>query len=220
LGIRAEAAGALAAYWPEWNPLQREQLTPALNEYMNVQLFNADRGFGRTNLGNVYRAQGEFEKAEEAYLGAINVEPYFVNSYVNLADLYRVQGDEMKGLTLMQQGIKAQPKSGALRYSAGLSLLRLGKKTDASNYFKQATDTEAQNAQYWYVYGLSLEGIDTNKGAVALEKAFSLSGNPQHLFARCDQLLKAKSPQAKQCITQLEQYAPKNVIADLKKRLY
>lgn len=220
LGIRAEAAGALAAYWPEWNPLQREQLSPALNEYINIQLFNADRGFGRTNLGNVYRSQGQLEKAEEAYLGAINVEPYFVNSYVNLADLYRSQGDEVKGLSLMQQGIKAQPKSGALRYSAGLALLRLGKKTEASNYFEQATVVEPQNAQYWYVYGLSLEGINLNQGANALAKAFSLSGNPQHLFAQCDQLLKAKSLQAQSCITQLEQYAPKNVINELKKRLH
>lgn len=220
LGVRTEAAGALAAYWPEWNPLQREQLSPALDEYIEIQLFNADRGFGMTNLGNVYRAQGEFKQAEQAYLKAIKVEPYFVNSYVNLADLYRAQGNEMKGVELMQQGITAQPKSGALRYSTGLALLRLNDKAQASTYFKQATAVDPQNAQYWYIYGLSLEQSNTNQAANALATAFSLSANPQHLFAQCDLLLKAKSSQAKVCITQLEQYAPKNVIDALKKRLY
>ena len=220
LGVRTEAAGALGAYWPELNPLQREQLNPVLNEYINIQLFNSDRGFGRTNLGNVYRAKGQLKKAEKAYLGAIDIEPYFVNSYVNLADLYRRQGDENKGLELLKQGIQAQPKSGALPYSTGLSLLRLGNKSEAANYFKQAANIEKQNAQYWYVYGLSLEGINSEQGADALGKAFELSGNPQHLFAQCDLLLKGKLPQAAQCITQLEQYAPKSVISELKKRLY
>ncbi len=219
LAIRSEAAGALAAYWSDLNPLQKEQLTAPLNDYINIQLFNADRGFGRTNLGNVYRYQGKLEKAEQAYLGAIEIEPYFINSYVNLADMYRVQGKESKGLELLKEGIKAQPNSGALPYSAGLSLLRLEQKKEASQYFRKAAEIEKQNPQYWYVYGLSMEPFDGTVAAKALNQAFKLSGDPQHLFAQCDMLLKHKLEKAAQCITQLEQYAPKNVIDALKQRL-
>lgn len=219
LGVRSEAAGALAAYWPELNPLQREQLSAPLNEYINIQLFNADRGFGRTNLGNVYRSQGNLEKAEQAYLGAIEIEPYFINSYVNLADMYRTQGKEIKGLELLKKGIKAQPNSGALPYSAGLSLLRLEQKKEASQYFRKAAEIEKQNPQYWYVYGLSMESFDGVTAAQALSQAFELSGDPQYLFAQCDMLLKHQLAKAAQCITQLEQYAPKNVIDALKQRL-
>jgi len=220
LGVRTEAAGALAAYWAELNPMQREQLTPTLNEYVIIQEFNSDRGFGRTNLGNVYRAQGALKKAEQAYLAAIKIEPYFVNSYVNLADLYRSQGDEKKGLEILKQGIKAQPSSGVMPYSAGLALLRLNQKMEAIRLFKQATEIDKQSAQYWYVYGLSLEASNINQAAEALATAFQLSGNPQHLFAQCDLLLKVKSPKATPCIAQLEQYAPKHVINELKQRLY
>ncbi|MDD9177658.1 MULTISPECIES: multiheme c-type cytochrome [Aliivibrio] len=219
LAIRSEAAGALAAYWSDLNPLQKEQLTAPLNEYINIQLFNADRGFGRTNLGNVYRSQGKLEKAEQAYLGAIEIEPYFINSYVNLADMYRTQGKENKELELLKEGIKAQPNSGALPYSTGLALLRLEQKKEASQYFRKAAEIEKQNSQYWYVYGLSMEPFDGAAAAQALNQAFELSGDPQHLFAQCDMLLKNQLKKAAQCITQLEQYAPKNVIDALKQRL-
>lgn len=219
LGVRSEAAGALVTYWAELNPLQRDQLVPSLNEYINSQLFNSDRGFGRTNLGNVYRSQGKLEQAEQAYLGAIKVEPYFVNSYVNLADMYRMQGKESKGLALLNDGIKAQPNSGDLPYSAGLSLLRLDQKEEASQYFKKAAEIEKQNPQYWYVYGLSMGSFDGRVAAQALGQAFELSTDPQHLFAQCDMLLKHDLANAAQCITQLEQYAPKNVIDALKQRL-
>ncbi|OCH11428.1 multiheme c-type cytochrome [Aliivibrio fischeri] len=219
LAIRTETAGALAAYWSELNPLQREQLSPALDEYIEIQKFNSDRGFGRTNLGNVYRAQGELAKAEEAYLGAIEIEPYFVNSYVNLADLYRSQGKENKGYKILRKGINAQPNSGALRYSAGLSLLRLNQKAEAAERFKQATQIEKQNAQYWYVYGLSMESFSSQQAADALGHAFTISGNPQHLFVQCDMLLKNKSNKAKACINELQKYAPENVINSLNQRL-
>ncbi|MUJ29006.1 deca-heme c-type cytochrome [Aliivibrio fischeri] len=219
LAIRTETAGALAAYWSELNPLQREQLSPALDEYIEIQKFNSDRGFGRTNLGNVYRAQGELAKAEEAYLGAIEIEPYFVNSYVNLADLYRSQGKENKGYKILRKGINAQPNSGVLRYSAGLSLLRLNQKAEAAERFKQATQIEKQNAQYWYVYGLSMESFNAKQAADALGRAFTISGNPQHLFAQCDMLLKYQSNKAKTCINELQKYAPENVINSLNQRL-
>ena len=219
LAIRTETAAALAAYWPELSAAQRQQITPALNEYMDIQSFNADRGFGRTNLANIYRAQGQLMKAKQAYLGAIAIEPYFVNSYVNLADLYRQQGADIQGLALLKQGMLAQPKSAALPYSAGLALLRLGQKQAAVGMFKQATVIDTENGQYWYVYGLSMVSSDFQQAAGALAQAFDLSGNPEHLFARCDILLTHQAPQAQSCINRLAQYAPKNVIAALSERL-
>ncbi|MFA0252656.1 tetratricopeptide repeat protein, partial [Vibrio sp. 10N.261.45.A4] len=122
----------LVVYWSELNEQQKQALAKPLQEYMEIQEFNSDRGFGRTNLGNVYRAQGDYGQAIKEYKGAIAVEPYFANSYVNLADLYRVQGKEPQVFSTLEQGIKAQPKSGALRYSAALSLLRQGKNSQAT----------------------------------------------------------------------------------------
>nr|PMK32428.1 deca-heme c-type cytochrome [Vibrio breoganii] len=224
LGVRTEAASALVVYWSELNEQQKQALAKPLQEYMEIQEFNSDRGFGRTNLGNVYRAQGNYEQAIKEYKGAIAVEPYFANSYVNLADLYRVQGKEVQVFSTLEQGIKAQPNSGALRYSAALSLLRQGKNSQATQYLQQATEVEPDNAQYWYLYGLSLESTSVPQASKALDKAFRVSGNPQQLYARCEMLVKYSKDssiefQARQCITELEKYAPPEVIKGLRAKL-
>ncbi|MDF4799158.1 tetratricopeptide repeat protein, partial [Vibrio parahaemolyticus] len=92
LSVRAEAASVLVANYAQMTPLQKDIIKSPLEEYMEIQEFNADRGFGRTNLANVYRSLGEIDKAAELYKQAISIEPYFENSYVNLADLYRHLG--------------------------------------------------------------------------------------------------------------------------------
>lgn len=224
LSIRSETAGALVRYWGEMNPLQKDQIKPALEEYIEIQRFNGDRGFGRTNLGNVYRDLGKHEQAIEYYLGAIKIEPYFENSYANLADLYRALGDEPKALATLKQGIQAQPKSSVLPYSAGLSLLRVKDYDQATRYLKQAAETAQTDPQYWYVYGLALEKSDVLAASQSLHKAYQFSRNPQHLYAQCEVLARNSHipgvPKAfEQCISSLSKVAPPEAINQLKARL-
>ncbi|MGI9887096.1 multiheme c-type cytochrome [Vibrio chagasii] len=224
LSIRSETAGALVRYWGEMNPLQKDQIKPALEEYIEIQRFNGDRGFGRTNLGNVYRDLGKREQAIEYYLGAIEIEPYFENSYANLADLYRALGDEPKALATLKQGIQAQPKSSVLPYSAGLSLLRVKDYDQATRYLKQAAVTAQTDPQYWYVYGLALEKSDVLAASQSLHKAYQFSRNPQHLYAQCEVLSRNSHipgvPKAfEQCISSLSKVAPPEAINQLKARL-
>lgn len=224
LSIRSETAGALVRYWGEMNPLQKDQIKPALEEYIEIQRFNGDRGFGRTNLGNVYRDLGKHEQAIEYYLGAIEIEPYFENSYANLADLYRALGDEPKALATLKQGIQAQPKSSVLPYSTGLSLLRVKDYDQATRYLKQAAETAQTDPQYWYVYGLALEKSDVLAASQSLHKAYQFSRNPQHLYAQCEVLARNSHipgvPKAfEQCISSLSKVAPPEAINQLKARL-
>ncbi|PTP97572.1 tetratricopeptide repeat protein [Vibrio splendidus] len=221
LSIRSETAGALVRYWGEMNPLQKDQIKPALEEYIEIQQFNADRGFGRTNLGNVYRDLGQHDKAIEFYQGAIEIEPYFENSYANLADLYRAQGNEAKALSTLKQGIEAQPKSSVLPYSTGLSLLRVKDYEQATDYLKQAAETAQTDPQYWYVYGLALEKSDVLAASQSLHKAYQFSRNPQHLYAQCEVLARNSHipgvPNAfEQCISSLSKVAPPEAINQLR----
>lgn len=224
LSVRSEAAGALVRYWREMNPLQKDLIKPALSEYIEIQEFNADRGFGRTNLGNVYRDLGQYDKAIEYYQGAIKIEPYFENSYANLADLYRAMGDETKAMATLKQGIDAQPKSSVLPYSAGLAALR-GKDYDqARAYLKQAAEMADTNPQYWYVYGLSLEQVDVLASARALQRAYAASRNPQHLYAQCEILARNSAqsgvkPAFNRCVQQLEKIAPPDAVNQLKRMI-
>lgn len=224
LSVRSEAAGALVRYWREMNPLQKDIIKPALAEYIQIQEFNTDRGFGRTNLGNVYRDLGQHDKAIEYYQGAIKIEPYFENSYANLADLYRAMGDETKAIATLRQGIKAQPKSSVLPYSAGLAALRGKDYVQARSYLKQAAEMADTNPQYWYVYGLSLEQVDVLASARALQRAYTASRNPQHLYAECEILARNSAqsgvkPAFDRCVQQLEKIAPPDAVNQLKRMI-
>ncbi|MGR5221568.1 tetratricopeptide repeat protein [Vibrio parahaemolyticus] len=224
LSVRTEAAGALVRYWREMNPLQKDLIKPALSEYIEIQEFNADRGFGRTNLANVYRDLGQHDKAIKYYQGAIKIEPYFEKSYANLADLYRALGDESKAMATLQQGIEAQPKSSVLPYSAGLAALRAKEYPQARSYLKQAAEMAESNAQYWYVYGLSLEQVDVLASSEALQRAYGVSRNPQHLYAKCEILARNSTqpgvkPAFNRCIQQLEKVAPPDAVNQLKRMI-
>ena len=224
LSVRSEAAGALVRYWREMNPLQKDIIKPALAEYIEIQEFNADRGFGRTNLGNVYRDLGQHDKAIEYYQGAIKIEPYFENSYANLADLYRAMGDETKAMATLKQGIEAQPKSSVLPYSAGLAALRGKDYVQARAYLEQAAEMADTNPQYWYVYGLSLEQVDVLASARALQRAYTASRNPQHLYAQCEILARNSAqsgvkPAFDRCVQQLEKIAPPDAVNQLKRMI-
>lgn len=221
LSVRAEAAGALVHHYPEMNPLQRDKIKQPLEDYMAIQRFNADRGFGRTNLANVYRDLGDTDKAIASYQKAIEIEPYFENSYANLADLYRAQGNDKKALETLMAGIEAQPKSSALPYSAGLAWLRVGDSVKANQYLKQAAETAERNPQYWYVYGLALEKSDVLAASKALNTAYKVGGNPQHLFAECEVLARNYKDGSvafafEQCLKQLGEFAPADVIQRLR----
>ncbi|WP_050909291.1 multiheme c-type cytochrome [Vibrio campbellii] len=221
LSVRAEAASVLVRHYPEMNPLQRDKIKQPLEDYMAIQRFNADRGFGRTNLANVYRDLGEMEKAISSYQKAIEIEPYFENSYANLADLYRAQGNDKKALETLMAGIEAQPKSSALPYSAGLAWLRVGDGAKANQYLKRAAETAEHNPQYWYVYGLALEKSDILAASKALNTAYQVGGNPQHLYAECEVLARNYKKGAvafafEQCVKQLAEVAPPKVIEQLR----
>ncbi|PMH38102.1 deca-heme c-type cytochrome [Vibrio sp. 10N.286.49.C2] len=224
LSVRAEAAGALVSGWSEMNPAQKDALKAPLDDYIAIQTFNSDRGFGRTNLGNVYRSLGNVQQAIDFYLGAIAIEPYFESSYVNLADLYRSQRNEKAAIDTLRQGMAAQPESSVLPYSAGLASLRAKDYTQASQYLKLAAQKAQNNPQYWYVYGLSLERSDVLGAAKALETAYKYSKNPQHLYAQCEVLARnytagSVAESFERCIKVLSAIAPPNVVEQLKLRV-
>jgi len=216
LSVRSEAALALVPLWSELAKGQKKLLQPALDDYMDIQTFNADRGYAHVNKGNVYARQGKLKQAEAAYKTSIRIEENFVNAYIHLAELYRQQQNNQAGIDILQKGLALNPDSGDLAYSLGLVYIRTKQSNKAVEQFKQAINKSPDNAQYAYVYGLSLESIQPTQALTALKKAFELSRNPQHLFALCEMQIRHQSPDAKQCINELSQYAPENIINKLK----
>ncbi|NOQ77310.1 MAG: tetratricopeptide repeat protein [Methylococcaceae bacterium] len=216
LAIRSEAARVLMPLWQELSKEQQVKLTPALNDYLDIQTFNSDRGFAHTNIANMFIHQGKYKEAERAYKNSIRIDPHFANAYVNLAELYRRQKKEKESIKILETGVVANPDNGILPYSIGLAYIRSKQTIKAVEYLKKATLVAPDNAQFHYVYGLALEANQPQQAFVAINKAYQLSGNSQYLYALCEMHIRHKTIQVYQCIDKLRKVAPKKLLKLLK----
>ena len=81
----------------------------SLQEYIDTQLFNADRPESWTNLGTLYALRGDRSRAVDAFAHAIALDSSFVPAWVNLADFLRAAGDETGAGAALRDGLRKAP---------------------------------------------------------------------------------------------------------------
>ena len=123
--VRIEAARALAVLPQDRMPAaHRAALAKGLEEYLAVQQFNADRPEAHNNLGTLQAQRGAYDKAKAEYLKALELDPAFLPSAINLADLYRSHGEERDAEAVLREALRRDPRAAAAHYALGLSLAR------------------------------------------------------------------------------------------------
>jgi tetratricopeptide (TPR) repeat protein len=167
--VRIEAARVLAPV--QVGQLQAEQLSiynRAADEYINSQKVNSERPEAQLNLGNYYAARGAADKAEAAYKKAIELEEVFVPAYINLADLYRVQGEEKEAHKVLLNAKRAVVANADIHHALGLFLVRQKKANEAVVELETAARLAPENYRYIYVYAVALNA--TGKAGQAIEQ--------------------------------------------------
>ncbi|HWM90847.1 MAG TPA: tetratricopeptide repeat protein [Thermoanaerobaculia bacterium] len=144
-GVRIEAARIL-------NGNNAPGLEPALAEYRSAQEANADRPEAHLNLGWLDALRNDFASAEASYRNALRLDPGFAPAYVNLADLFRLQGRDAEGEALLRQA----PDEAGVHHSLGLLLVRLGRLDEALPELARAVELAPGEARYAYVYEVAL----------------------------------------------------------------
>lgn len=219
LSVRTEAAMALVPLWPNLSTQQKLALKTSLDEYLAIQDFNADRGYAHTNKAIVFGYQNNIELANQAYRQSMLIEPYFAPAYVNMAELYRQQGNNLEAINTLLLGSKENPSDSSIPYSLGLAYIRAKQMNLAQQYLETAATLAINNANYYYVYALSLQGNKPKKSEQAMASAYKISRSPQHLYALCEMQINNRSFQAKSCLQALEKVAPASAVNALKKQL-
>ncbi|MCP3870003.1 MAG: tetratricopeptide repeat protein [Gammaproteobacteria bacterium] len=157
LGVRTETARILADIpRGELTDAQRIPLDRATREYIQVQQANAERPEAHGNLGNLFVAQGKVHEAISSYRKAIEINPAFVPGYVNLADVYRSQGDEPAGERVLRQGLAAEPEDASLQHVLGLALVRQKRLEEGVELLRLASMGSQGHPRYVYVYAVAL----------------------------------------------------------------
>lgn len=136
----------------DWSTGDQSALQTALNEYVAIQRFNADRPESHNNLGMLFADQHDWPRAEAALQQAIAMDADLAASSLNLADVYQAQGREAQAQALIRQVIARHPKDAAAHHALGLSLLRQQRGHDALKALREATRLQPDNAAFAYVY--------------------------------------------------------------------
>jgi tetratricopeptide (TPR) repeat protein len=210
-GVRIAAARALAGLPSHtWSASDQAHWGRALAEYIAVQDFNADRPESYNNLGTLYMDLQDWPRAHAALEQAIQLDPTWALSSLNLADAYRAQGREKEAEALIRKVIGQHPRDAVARHALGLSLLRQQRGGHALGALQKAVDLEPENLRFVYVYAIALESQGQRRLAIQwLEKGLALRPADRDtlraLVALCTRMPNASCVQRHtQRLTQLE----------------
>lgn len=183
--VRVEAARVLAPIPAgDLSAEQRASRETALQEAIEAQEVSAERAEAQTNLGNLYAALGESEKAVAAYETAIDLNPDYVPGYVNLADLYRGQGKETEAEKVLRRALKASPGNADVHYALGLALVRQKRTEDAVDELRLASSSNPDNARYVYVYAVALNSTgEADEAIMVLQGAHNRHPNNRDILS-------------------------------------
>ncbi len=173
--VRISAARLLAGA-PGVSPEVASGLAEAREEYVALQLSTGDQPEAHLNLGLLYGAEGDVEKAEAAYRMAITRDAQFIPARVNLANLLNASGRNGEAEHLLTEAIGLAPHEGELHYSMGLLLAEEGRLEEAVVFMKRATELMPERGRVFYNYGLLLQHVEKRAAAeAALLRAHALS---------------------------------------------
>jgi Tfp pilus assembly protein PilF len=196
--VRIEAARRMTEIAdPHLDEAQKTIFQSSLTDYQKSMEYSADFAFGRYNLGNLYFALKQPQKAVESYQAAIKIDNLFYPAKVNLAMLYNQIGKNDKAEILLREVAISHPEMYEVQYSLGLLLAEEKKYAEAANYLKQAAKGLPERARIHYNLGLLLQHLKKDSDAEAsLLKAQELEpDNLDYLYALADFYLRRKKLQ-------------------------
>ncbi|MHA6205292.1 tetratricopeptide repeat protein [Dyella soli] len=186
LDVRVKAGRVLAGVADaQLDPGQRAARDRAFAAYVQAQQAIAERPESHYDLGIVYAERGDTAQAEQAFRQALRLQPDFIPAYVNLSDMYRSLGREDDAARVLDEGLRAAPGHASLMHAKGLALIRQKQPQEALGWLRRASEADASNARFAYVYGVALSSAgQAGQARAVLGKALVASPyDPSLLFA-------------------------------------
>jgi Tfp pilus assembly protein PilF len=152
-------------------PAQQQALEQGIEEYLQVQMSNADRAEARANIALVWQYRGDAPRAESELQAALRLDPSFTPALVNLADLYRALGREADGEQALRTGLNAFPDDASLHHALGLNLVRTQRMPAALRALQRAAELAPEVPRHAYVYAVALDSTGETTQALRVLRA-------------------------------------------------
>jgi tetratricopeptide (TPR) repeat protein len=96
------------------------------------------------------------DEAIAAFREAIRLDRTFFPAHADLADAFRMRGNESEAERTLREGIAASPASAVLHHALGLALVRQHRLRDALPELARAVALDPAEPRYTYVYAVGL----------------------------------------------------------------
>ena len=138
------------------------------------------RGYG--NLGLAYSAGGEYDRAIDLYLKAIDLKTDYPAFYSDLGNAYSRKGERQKALAAQEKAVAMSPGDGKFHLNLGKVYSDLKQYDKAISEFERALEINPRHVNAWYNLGVPFDLQGQEKEAVeSYEKAIEL--DPGHVKA-------------------------------------
>lgn len=134
-------------------------------------------------IGITALQDGNYEKAVEAFMKAIEEEPADAIGYINLGNVFASLGDPEKAEPFFQKAITLDEEAGTAFYGLANLYYNNERYEEAAKLYEQAIRKGVEEADAYFMLGKSLERADNVKLALPyLQRAAELS--PEDLAIR------------------------------------
>lgn len=164
--VRVEAVAALAAT-PTSDLLgtARNSFDSAADDLAAYVRANDDAAEAQNRCGVFLSDQRRMDDAEKAFRQAIALDPSLSATWVNLAEMYRLAGDNAKSAETYGQAIAALPSEANLRYGHALALVRQKALPEAIRELEAAVNLEPRNTRYRTTLAIGLDSAGRTEEA-------------------------------------------------------
>lgn len=165
--VRMEAVEALTSIPIEaMDATRRSMIDRVAEEYRRSRLAAAEQPASHVDIGNLERGLNRMDAAESAYRMAIRLNGRYAPAYTNLADLYRVRGNDPAAEGVLREGLAKVEDDADLNHALGLLQIRAGQLEASVSTLAKAVALDPDNAHYNYVYAVALDSFNQTDRAI------------------------------------------------------
>jgi Tfp pilus assembly protein PilF len=147
-------------------------------QFEHATQVNPNLRMARSMLGDIYRSQGDYDRAREQYEFLARLDPYDADNFYRLGVTYQFLQRIEDAVACYLRALDLRPKDVRSTTNLGLCYLVLNQKDDAVKYLRQATELSPDWADAWTNLGVALDAQGDLVGAEnAYKRALELNRN-------------------------------------------
>ena len=128
---------------------------------------NPENPYYHTNLGTVFQAEKQYDKAAKCYQKAIHIKPDYVDAYYNMGNLMSVQQQYEQAIVWYRHALQAAPDHLDARYNMANCYKNLKQYHQAIAGYQEALQRKPDHADSYNNMGNAYMALNRKKKATA-----------------------------------------------------